>query len=344
MKKIGNLPLLVLLCVMAAVLFILITRLPPAASPALPEMEVYFVDVGSGDCTAVRVGGHVMVIDAGPADVGNRVAGFIVSELGERQPEVLVITHDHVDHTGGLNKLMKEVTFGAVYASSYDTPRMTAMSTLFASEAEEGTLFATAQNGTSFMLGEAKVTLLRAEGLTGGNENDRSVAVKIEYGQVSFLIAADLEAEGETALVSQGEDLHADVLRVAHHGADTSTTSRFLKAVSPSYAVVSVGKDNDYGHPSDSVLSALSAAHCSVWITRDSGTVRAVTDGVNITPGELYERPEGDPAYVGNRKTMKFHTASCPNVQKMSEHNKEFIFEREDAVTRGFIPGGCCNP
>ena len=345
MKKIRTFPLLLTVLAAVCALFALAAVLIPGREPAqsaLPEMAVYFVDVGQGDCTVVRAGEHVMVIDAGAADMGNRVNGFITAQ-GAEQPEVLVITHDHDDHIGGLSKLLKEKTFKTVYASSRDTPDMQPLQPLFDAAAQAGTLFVTAENGTSFPLGEARVTLLCAD-LPDGSANDRSVAVRIDYGEVSFLIAADLEIRGESALIAAGENLDADVLRVGHHGADTSTSSRFLKAVSPDYAVISVGADNAFGHPSESTLTALTAAHCSVWLTRDSGTVMAVTDGKRVTLKEMYERPEGDPAYVGNRKTMKLHFADCPNVKKMNEGNMEFFARREDAVSLGYVPGGCCKP
>jgi beta-lactamase superfamily II metal-dependent hydrolase len=113
--------------------------------------------------------------------------------------------------------------------------------------------------------------------------NDYSIVCKLTFGNTSFLFSGDAETISENEMLSNGFDLKADVLKIGHHGSNTSTSSQFLKAVSPKYAVISVGKDNSYGHPAEEILSKLAEANVIIYRTDEVGTIIATSDGNTIS-------------------------------------------------------------
>lgn len=136
--------------------------------------------------------------------------------------------------------------------------------------------------GDSFNLGSATVEILGPLRYHN-NLNDLSLIIKITYGDTSILITGDAEWEAEHDLLDGGIDVSADVLRVGHHGSNTSTSYQFLRAVAPTYGIISVGADNTYGHPDEETLSRLADADVDVMRTDQSGTIECICDGENIT-------------------------------------------------------------
>lgn len=231
-----------------------------------------------------------------------------------------------------------------IYCGDTQTPNMLSLSSLIEQNLARGTQLIPVENGMELFVGEMCFTLYRAERLSYNNENDRSVVTRVRFGNVSFLVAADAEAEAELMLTGSGAQLKADVLRVGHHGAATSTTERFLAAVSPAYAVISVGAGNDYGHPEALVLERLRMAHCSVWTTMESGTVVACTDGSTLTLSSLLPPDRGEPVFIGNMNSKKYHDPACGNAAAIAEKNKVLLYSKEEAERLQLVPAGCCKP
>lgn len=261
--------------------FILALLLLPVFAWA--EMEVHFLDVGQGDCAVVICDGEAMIIDGGPRAAAENVYRYIREELKLTHIDYVISTHPHVDHVYGLSSVLN-----AAPADLLLTPVMKWDSRAFEHvvkyAARQGTVLSVPAEGDTLMLGSARVTVLHCwpEAVDCGRTNDASIVLRVDYGQTSFLFTGDAEDWSEYMMLDSGMNLKADVLKVSHHGSCTATTAEFLRAVQPRYAVISVGKNNSYGHPHAEVLRRLQQAGARVLRTDERGTVRFVSDGENV--------------------------------------------------------------
>lgn len=319
--------------------------LPPredGAAPALPPedggLQVWFIDVGQGDSTLLSDGTHTVLIDAGPKENGgNIVFPYVHKVSSDNYIDVLIITHDDIDHTGGLTKILQDCTIGKIYAPSFDGDNLSSqrMVNLLAKQQKNGAELIVSNENEVLDLGNMHLHLHRMMG--AGNDNDGCIITRLQYGTVSFLFMADAEKDAELDyLVHTGmDDLTCNVLRVSHHGADNSTIPRFLSTVKPLYAVISVGK-NSYGHPSKDVIKELTDAHCSVWTTMESGTIIAITDGRTISlSGSI--QADSDLVtcdYIGNKRSKIVHKSDCRHTKEIQV--KVPFSSVEDAISKGY--------
>ena len=239
-----------------------------------------------------------MVIDGGPPGASDYVYSYIRKDLKLRQIAYVVNSHPHLDHTAGLSSVLN-----AAPADQLLTPTLEWDSRAFRSmmkyAKKQGTPVSVPQEGDTARLGGAIVTILHCwpEGIAYGRTNDASIVIKIEYGSTSFLITGDAEDWSEYMMIDSGMDLQADVLRVSHHGSYTGSTKEFLEAVRPKYAVISVGKDNEYGHSHQVVLNRLQEAGSRILRTDELGTIVMESDGesIRLLSADLYRHRGGDP-------------------------------------------------
>ena len=206
--------------------------------------------------------------------------------------------------------------------------------------------------GTVWPLGSATVTMLGP--VTQYSEtNNTSLVLRIDYGNISFLLTGDMENTAETDLVNSGANLKADVLQVGHHGSSTSTSYLFLNAVLPEMGVISCGTGNKYGHPHEETLSILRDAKVDVYRTDLQGTITISSDGQNFTVGTERFVPDSqlnptDPAaastaqqaYIGNVNSKKFHLPTCPNLP--AEKNQILFSSYDEAIAAGYTPCSTC--
>ena len=261
-----------------------------AAAPSRGTLTVSVLDVGQGDAILVTgPAGHHVLIDGGPSPEK------VCLELGEMLPfwekriDLVVLTHPHDDHVCGLVEVLrrydvKQVLYpegieygssaywewlGVIDAKGIDSVRAAAGQRV---ELGYGAVLEILHPPHEFLSG------------TASDEDNNGVVVRIEMGEVSFLLAADLFADGERYLVEQGAVLESTVLKVAHHGSKTSTCGEFLATVDPGVAVISVGADNTFGHPGGEVMARLDGCVGGdrVYITADDGTVTFTTDGARL--------------------------------------------------------------
>ena len=245
---------------------------------AEPGLHIYYLDVGQGDATVILCDDQVMMIDGGDATWSQFIYSFLRNTLGIDNIDVMIATHPHADHVGGLAAALNACSVGVLYTSELDYDTKSWQSVLKYAEAQ-GTPVIIPYPGDEFDLGGAVVQIVGPLWYHN-NLNDLSLIIRLIYGDSVFLFMADAEIEAEMDLVDAGIDISADVLRVGHHGSDTSSCQPFLDAVDADIAVISVGKENKYGHPNEDVLERLKGK--MVYRTDLDGTVECFSDGETI--------------------------------------------------------------
>lgn len=246
-------------------------------------LTVHYIDVGQADAILVACGGEYMLIDAGEDDGDDRVIHYL-TDLGIDEIDLVVATHAHSDHIGEMGDVLNAIPAVEVWYPEYRHGTKTEQRFLTAVDGCGANLYEP-ELGDTYDLGGATVTVL---GPVKDYEdpNDMSIVVMVQFGDDRFLFTGDMEnidaAENDLVAYWGEEALRADVLKVGHHGARTSTSYHFLRSVSPSYAVISVGEGNTYGHPTSETLNILGQAEVYVYRTDTMGTVVAVSDGQDI--------------------------------------------------------------
>lgn len=254
---------------------------PSQAAHSNEELNVTVIDVGQGDSILVNFGAdETMLIDAGEAKDAEAVKDEL-KERGITQIDVLIATHPHADHIGGIAEILDDYEIGCIYMPDMQSDSKTYQSLRDAIE-NHGVLLVEAYAGESFELGDAACTIVSPANDADKNANNESVMLFLDYLDSEFLFTGDAERWAENEVLDAGYTIDADVLKVAHHGSSTGTSEAFLSAVSPDYAVISCGKDNKYGHPHDETLNLLDEYGIDTLRTDMSGDVVFITDGYHL--------------------------------------------------------------
>ena len=242
-------------------------------------LTVTWLDVGQGDAAVIQCGGQSMLIDGGKPEKSSYIYAWL-QQHGLSYLDVIVATHVDADHIGGLSGALNYASVGTAYC-----PVTTGTTETFQSFvkylAQRGKQITVPTAGETFALGGAQVQILGPLH-SSEDSNDNSIVLKVSFGATSFLFTGDAERAEEQDLLNAGVNLQSTVLKVGHHGSDTSTSYPFLRAVAPQYAVISVGAGNSYGHPTEAVLSRLRDAGVTTFRTDMQGEITAVSDGQTI--------------------------------------------------------------
>ena len=285
----GGLPALLAggIPVVAIAILLLAGQLAGAKADGL--LHVYVLDVGQGDAIfIVTPDGRQMLVDGGPDAQSITTALDALLPPGDRKLDVVAATHLDSDHVGGLLGVLSRYRAGVVLQSAAEAPDAALYPQWRATLANHEHPTAIVRAGHGIALGrDVMLAVLHPpqdEGPTGRHHsaNDGSIVMRLDYGEVSFLLTGDIEAEVERQLAATaGEKLRADVLKASHHGSRTSTTAEFLAGVAPRSAAVSAGRDNRFGHPHPEVMERLEAFVGSeqVFLTARDGTIEYVSDG-----------------------------------------------------------------
>ena len=252
------------------------------------DLLVYFIDVGEADSTLISSNNHYMLIDAGNNEDGEKLVNYFKS-LGINKFDTVILTHAHEDHVGGMDNIINNFEIGNFYMP--DVP--------FTSTSYEETLKALdnknikfkVPSGNTIDIGEAKLKFL----YVGSNEEDinsTSIVSKLIYGNTSFLFTGDTTWDVEESLLEK--DIECDVLKASHHGSNDGANYKFLKKLRSKIAVISCGKDNEYGHPHEKVLDKLKTLGNTIYRTDIDGTIIVKSNGESISVEKVKTDTNGE--------------------------------------------------
>lgn len=245
------------------------------------ELKVTYLNVGQGDSELVEVNGKTMLIDAGPNSNANELVKDL-KERGIKTIDIAIATHPHEDHIGGMDEVLENFDVKSFYAPKVAHTTKTYENMLKAVK-NEGIKLKQIKKGTKLSLG--KDVLIKVYTPVKSNYDDLnnySPIMKMTYGKTSFMFTGDAEKEAEQEALKKNKNLKADVLKLGHHGSNSSTTEPFLKAVDPSIAIVSCAKNNKYGHPHKETMTKLKNSKVKVYETFKDGDITITSNGKSL--------------------------------------------------------------
>lgn len=244
------------------------------------ELQIYFFNVGQADCILVRNNGKNMLIDAGDNEDGPLLVKYI-KKLGINKIDYLIGTHVHEDHIGGMDNIIKEFDIGEIYIPYTTNKSKRKFYEDVINEVKQKELSINYKKvGDKFELGEAKCEIKsidNSDPTSSSKINSTSIVIQMEANSNKYLFMGDAEDDVETNSKITWEDI--DVLKVGHHGSDTSSTEQFINKVLPEVAVISVNcNTNSYGHPSEIVMKRLQNKECQIYRTDMNGTILLINE------------------------------------------------------------------
>lgn len=245
-------------------------------------IEISYLDVGQGDAAYIKVNDFDILIDAGPKSDSDK----LMKQLEEKNIddfEIVIATHPHEDHIGGMTKVFEKYDVESFYMPKVTNTTKT-FENMIKAVSNEGLTAKVIKEGTSFDLGEGcRIDVYSPMQESYDNFNDYSPIMKLTYGNKSFIFTGDAEKTVEKEVVEKySKELKADVIKFGHHGSSTSSTKEFIEAISPKYGIISCGLDNSYGHPHRETLSIIDEMGIETYRTDKQGQITITSDGNNI--------------------------------------------------------------
>ncbi|MBQ8309958.1 MAG: MBL fold metallo-hydrolase [Clostridia bacterium] len=258
------------------------------SSEGLPSdvpLRVYFLDVGQGDCILIRTREGDILIDSGPESEQGRLCMRLAS-LGVKELRLAVFTHPDEDHIGGADGILSQFPTREIWMSQPERADPNESEHILWSAAEAcGAEILTVSEGKLWRLGDALLYVLAPSAIAAEDPNESSVVLKLTCGEATAIFTGDVGAEGERALVEKyGAHLSCQLYKAGHHGSSTSSSADFLRAMSPTWAIISCEAGNAYGHPHGETLLRLAEVGATVCRTDLSGDVIFDCDGAVFIP------------------------------------------------------------
>lgn len=316
---------------------------PETQPPEPAELKMHVLSVGQADCILLQCNGETLLIDAGTVNTAEEVVSYL-QEQGIEQLDVVISTHGHYDHVGGLAAVVNAFPVETVYSGNPDYA--SAFYAAFVKSVKErGIDFTIPEPGDQFLLGDALITFCGPVD-TYERENDNSIVVRVVYGEKTFLLAADMEKSAEEDMLNYWGDRmnwNADILKVGHHGSNTSTGERLIGAVCPQIGIITCHPNAAL--PSEKPVKRLQQAGTTLYYTASMGNIVVTTDGTELevawsNPEALPDRPkpEATPAYYGSKEDMVVHMEGCSTMPA----DRKRMLSYEVALMDGYQPCTAC--
>jgi len=359
------------------IVFAVLISLAACQGIANGNLTAHFLDVGQGDSILIQCHNKSVLIDSGEQDMGPRVSSYLQNH-GIKEINLLVATHPHSDHIGGLSAILNNFKVDQVLDSGQAHP----------SPIYESFLTLIDQKNIPYKVAEREQTIdidpsIKIEVLSPPPNayfqdlNAGSIVLKVVYNKIVFLLMSDAVTEAENNIMASGYDLKSDILKVGHHGSATSTGTIFLNKVLPSISVIEVGEGNDYGHPKPETLKKLQEIGSKIYRTDLYGNIEVTTDGEtfsvttqktdntnrSVAPyakpirssssavapagsssSHITEPVSSQRVFVGSTKSNKYHYLTCSSAKAIKSENKIWFSSSEDARAKGYVPCGKCHP
>lgn len=245
------------------------------------NLIIHYIDVGQADSILIQIDNKNLLIDAGNKDDSDKLIKYL-KDQGVSKLDYVIATHPHEDHIGGMASVVKKYDIGKFYAPKKLSNTATFENMVLALRGKNLKINE-AKPGDTLNLGKnVDCKILAPNSSEYDNINNYSVVVKLTYGNTRFLFTGDAHKLNEKEMLSKGYDLSSDVLKVGHHGSSSSSSKEFLDKVKPKIAIISCGKNNDYGHPHKETLDELNQRKIKIYRTDKDGTIVLESDGKNI--------------------------------------------------------------
>ncbi|PMC82617.1 ComEC/Rec2 family competence protein [Anaerococcus hydrogenalis] len=261
-------------------IFLLINTKEDKGHKNLQELEINYIDVGQGNAVLIKSNDKTLLIDGGNRSNSSYYYNFIKNK-NVKKIDYMIASHYDEDHIAGLISILENYEVSNVLCPNYK--KDTKIYKSFKKSLKKSNAnIVYPKKGDEFNISDANIQILWPNEYKKGVDNDNSIVVKLRYGNMSFLFPADASTNVEDQLIYSGFNLKSDVLMLGHHGSKYSTSKQFLKEVDPKLAVISVGKNNRYGHPSSRVLKILNDKNIKILRTDKDGDISIKCDGKKI--------------------------------------------------------------
>ncbi|NFH79646.1 MBL fold metallo-hydrolase [Clostridium botulinum] len=316
----------------------------------LSGIKIHYIDVGQGDSELIQIDDKNVLIDAGCND--SKALNYLKS-IGINKLDYVIATHPHEDHIGGMTTIINNFNIGEFYAPKVTHTTRTFENMIKALQ-NKGVKITDPKVGDTLTIGNATMQFLAPNSNKYEDLNNYSIVTRLKYGNKAFIFTGDAESLSEGEILAKQLDIQSDVLKLGHHGSYSSTGNEFLNKVNPKYAIVSCGKNNDYGHPHKETTDKLNKKGIEIFRTDTNGTIIATCDGnnisfntdsVNITNSnentskdDSNNKTNTNTVWVANKTSKVYHSSKeCSNMKSPSE------MSLQDAQTKDLKPCSKCN-
>lgn len=284
MKRINRIFCLVSYCILSLLIFTsceLNTSLIHSTSEN-NILKIHYIDVGQGDCELIQLNNENLLIDSGSSQFNHKLISYL-KKLGIKKIDYVIATHPHEDHIGNMASIINSFEINNFYApKKYSVSK--SFEEMIIALKDNNLKIIPAKSNVNFSLGKnAKCEIIAPNSNTYEKTNDYSVILKLTYGDTKFLFTGDAEKVSEREVIYNEFDINCDVLKVGHHGSNSSSSPEFLKKITPKVAIISCGKNNNFDHPHKETLSNLKKFKCRIYRTDIEGTIILMSDGKNIS-------------------------------------------------------------
>lgn len=281
------------------------------------NLKVYFFDVGQADSSLIIFPNEeTMLIDAGNNEDGEMLVNTI-KEMGISKIDYLIGTHPHEDHIGGLDDIVENFDIGDVYMPNVTSDSKTFEEVVEALELKDLQITEPIPGMNIYSDFDTKATILAPNSSKYDNLNNYSIVIKLTHKNKSFLFQGDAEETVEEEILKTGIDIDVDVLKTGHHGSSSSTSKEYLLATTPDIAIISVGTNNQYGHPHKETLELLNKNNIETYRTDLYGTILITTDGKNINVS--YDGNASAPPIIDGENTI--HYSNGTQIEGMKPYS-----------------------